>query len=276
MTTEKPQTSKVTARIESLNVGPDLASLILEGNEGNRPIRDTRVEAYARAMIAGNWTLSDSMICVSKQNKLLNGQHRLKAVVHSGCTVPMTIYWDCPESAYAHMDAGAKRSASDYLAHRGIQNTTYIAALVKLIIAYRLTGKYIASLGIAPSFDDIHTEYSNDPEGYQQAVCLARYGKNLLSATALGAIAYLASEKYAHKTVESFFSSIQVSKIGDMPKYDPRRTLIECVVKTKMRNRASIPFEIQANTIAKAFLKYAKGESCQVLQWKDSEKTIEL
>lgn len=269
-------TTKVTARIESLNVGPDLASLILEGNEGNRPIRDTRVEAYARAMAAGNWTLSDSMICISNQNKLLNGQHRLKAVIQSGCTVPMTIYWDCPESAYAHMDAGAKRSASDYLAHRGVQNTTNIAALVRLIIAYRQTGKYSTSLEVGPSFDEIHAEYAKDPDGYQQAVALGRYGKSLLSTTALGSVAYLASEKYAHKTVESFFSSIQVSKIGDMPKYDPRRTLIEYVVKSKMRNRASIPFEIQANMTAKAFLKYAQGESCQVLQWKDSEKTIEL
>ena len=266
----------VKARIDSLLVGPELAEKILEGNEGNRPIKDTRVEAYSRAMKAGDWTLTDSMICVSPKGKLLNGQHRLKAIIESGCKVPMTIYWDCPESAYGHMDAGAKRSASDYLSHRGVQNTTYIAALMRLIIAYRQTGKYSGSFEIAPSFDEIFAEYDKDPDGYQQAVALARYGKSLFSPTALGLIAYLASEKYAHKTVESFFSSIQVSKIGDIPKYDCRRTLIEYVVNHKMRSRASIPFEIQANMTAKAFLKYAKGESCQVLQWKDNEKTIEL
>ena len=274
MTTTRPTTVK--ARIESLLVGPDLAETILKGNEGNRPIRETRVEAYSRAMKAGDWTLTDSMICVSPEGKLLNGQHRLKAIIESGCMVPMTIYWDCPESAYGHMDAGAKRSASDYLSHCGVQNTTQIAALLRLIIAYRQTGKYSTSVAIGPSFDEIFAEYGKDPDGYQQAVAFGRYGQSLFSITALGSIAYLASEKYAHKTVESFFSSIQVSKIGEMPKYDPRRTLIEYVIKHKLRSRASIPLEIQANMMAKAFLKYAKGESCAFLVWTDREKTLEL
>jgi len=275
MTATRP-TTHVKAKIESVMVGPDLAATIMEGNEGNRPIRDTRVEAYARAMKQGDWTLSDSMICVSKEGKLLNGQHRLKAVIDSGCTVPLTIYWDCPETAYAHMDAGAKRSAADYLGHLGVTNTTNIAALVRIIIAYRATGRYSPSMEVSPSFDDIYTTYSQDPDGFQQATQLSRVGKHLFSMTALGAVAYLAADKYPYKKVDAFFNELKVDAVGDLPKHDPRRTLIEYAIKHKMRHRTSIPFEIQTNMIAKAFLRFAQDRTVEVIVWREEEKTIKL
>ena len=50
------------ANIETLMVNPDLAATLLEGNTGNRHIRQWVIDSYAKEMVNGKWSVSESMI----------------------------------------------------------------------------------------------------------------------------------------------------------------------------------------------------------------------
>jgi len=136
-------------RIELANVTPDLATYWLSQNRSNRSLRRAVWKAYARDMEAGAWKLTAETIKLSPDGTLLDGQHRLTAVVESGVTVSMFVAHDIPEDAQAAMDSGSKRTASDALALTGYSHTSLIAAAARIAlgVAYapESIGRYAAT-----------------------------------------------------------------------------------------------------------------------------------
>lgn len=75
-------------------ISPKYAAYLLEQNIGNRQIGQHRVRMYARDMQAGNWQLTHQGILLGKDGIVIDGQHRLHAVLLSGCSVPMMVCVD--------------------------------------------------------------------------------------------------------------------------------------------------------------------------------------
>lgn len=115
-------------KVKILDVSPDIAMRWLNDHDvdhPNRPVRDRHVKRLAGAMKAGEWMLTAEPIAFCKpyvdaQNKqrgvtLINGQHRLWAVVESGATVPMTVWWGCEHDEFAVIDKNRPRTEGDTL-----------------------------------------------------------------------------------------------------------------------------------------------------------------
>ena len=94
-------------------ITPDVATVILGGNVGNRKIRKSAVDFYALEMKSGNWQTTHQGISVSKSGKLLDGQHRLLAVIKSGVSVEMLVVSECEDKVFNMLDVGACRTALD-------------------------------------------------------------------------------------------------------------------------------------------------------------------
>jgi len=94
-------------------ITPEKARELLKGNYGNRPLRRTLVERLAQEMMTGNWQISHQGIAIAPDGRLLDGQHRLAAIVRSGVTVPMMVARNVPHEAFKVIDRGAKRSLVD-------------------------------------------------------------------------------------------------------------------------------------------------------------------
>lgn len=75
-------------------ISPKYAEYLLEKNIGNRKISRHRVSMYARDMQAGNWQLTHQGILLGKDGIVIDGQHRLHAVILSGCSVRMMVCVD--------------------------------------------------------------------------------------------------------------------------------------------------------------------------------------
>ena len=65
-------------------ITPELAREILKGNSKNRKIRQQRVDYLADEMKNGRWQISHQGICIATDGRVLDGQHRLLAVIQSG------------------------------------------------------------------------------------------------------------------------------------------------------------------------------------------------
>src|SRR4030095_5230551 len=80
----------ITTEIKSIT--PELALQWLESsNLHNRPVRQSVVMKYARDMATGNWHLTHQGISFTDDGILIDGQHRLWAVVESNHTIKMMV-----------------------------------------------------------------------------------------------------------------------------------------------------------------------------------------
>src|ERR1700712_1414339 len=105
--------------VEVLDVSPSMAEEWLAKTPANRNIRRSAVDAYARDMLAGHWVLNGETVKISTTGHLLDGQHRLNAVVAAAVTVPMIVVSNIPAEVMATVDAGVKRTYADALRLQG-------------------------------------------------------------------------------------------------------------------------------------------------------------
>lgn len=116
---EKPTESPYKAgdKIERIDITPAMAEDMLRFN-GKNPrsrIDPKRVKIYAGFMIGNEWTRDISSICFDVDGYLVNGQHRLSAVVLSQKTIRFNVEFGCNENDVKHMDSGQKRSVAQNL-----------------------------------------------------------------------------------------------------------------------------------------------------------------
>jgi len=98
-----------------LHIDPTDAKSLLERNTGNRKLRESVVNYYAKEMRNDEWVDNGDPIRISKSGRLLNGQHRLSALVKAGVTLPFHFLSNLSEESFEQMDNGAKRTLQDNL-----------------------------------------------------------------------------------------------------------------------------------------------------------------
>lgn len=117
-----------------VHVTPEIAARWLRQNTRNRTIRQHLVDRFTRDMQAGEWHLDGAPIRFAPDGTLLDGQHRLTAIVSTGITVPILVVRGIDPSAQAVMDTGAARTAADALSIDGRENASTLAATAALAI----------------------------------------------------------------------------------------------------------------------------------------------
>jgi hypothetical protein len=68
-------------KAQVVTITPEMAEKLLENNDHNRKVTQSRVNEYAQEIKDGMWLNNGESIIVSKSGRLLDGQHRLLAVV---------------------------------------------------------------------------------------------------------------------------------------------------------------------------------------------------
>lgn len=116
-------------------ISPNQAFIWLDQNNTiNRRIRLSLVDKYARDMTNGKWVTTGDPISFDWENVLLEGQHRLSAVVKSGMTIEFTIVRGLdPKSRMVH-GIGAARRPADILKILGWQTNNSLVAIVRSIM----------------------------------------------------------------------------------------------------------------------------------------------
>lgn len=101
--------------------------------EQQRNQRRKIIAMYARAMERGEWLQTGDPIQFGKSGILLNGQHRLSAVVKARKTVRLSIMTDVDDNARVGMDNGIRRSVGDKLAMKGRKYVMHQGSVTRLI-----------------------------------------------------------------------------------------------------------------------------------------------
>lgn len=109
-------------RSQWMDVTPEMATRWLKNNFGNRPVKEDVIRAYARDMINKAWVATHQGLAFNDEDALIDGQHRLKAIVLSGVTVRMMVTFGLPSKIDGSemtvmdcVDRGRTRSVADQL-----------------------------------------------------------------------------------------------------------------------------------------------------------------
>lgn len=109
---------------EFLYVTPEMARQFLDMMPKNRRLRLGRVRKLANAMLRGRYRITHQGIAFNCNGTLKDGQHRLMAIIESGCSQWMWVYRGLQDDAMLVIDSGAPRSAVDGLSLSGMDGVS--------------------------------------------------------------------------------------------------------------------------------------------------------
>jgi hypothetical protein len=135
MTSPKKAPAMPTA--ELVTITPQLAEEMLGKNLRNRNPRPSRVATLASTIRSGDWMVTGEGIKFDTTGRLIDGQHRLSAVVEAGEPVDLFVFRNLNPDVQMVIDTGAKRSAADALKFAGIPGeANVLAAMARLAIIW--------------------------------------------------------------------------------------------------------------------------------------------
>lgn len=126
---------------------PDIAEYILQNHHGtNRPMSQISINQYRDDILAGVWTFAADPIRFDTNGYLIDGQHRMAALVAAGkqnpnITLMFTVATGLDPSTIKAIDQGRKRTAGQQLAIAGgVKNYNAVAAGAKFAYLYETEG----------------------------------------------------------------------------------------------------------------------------------------
>jgi len=122
---------RLRSRVQTIT--PTKAAELLEANTTNRPVSRSVVRSFAEAMQRGEWIVTHQGIAFDVNGVLIDGQHRLAAIVEADVPVDLTVFTDVDDGTFDVLDTGKRRNAADVLAIEGEKSSTMLAAMVRTV-----------------------------------------------------------------------------------------------------------------------------------------------
>lgn len=106
---------KTPMTFEILEISPGMAQLWLETRGPNRRLRMGHVRELATEMKAGRWVITHQGIAFGPDGKIVDGQHRLSAIVMAGFPVTMLVSFYAEAAPLLLIDSISPKSLADRL-----------------------------------------------------------------------------------------------------------------------------------------------------------------
>lgn len=255
-------------------VTPRMAEEILSRNTRNRPLRAGVVERYARDMAAKKWKHNAMPIRIARDGTLMDGQHRLWAVIESNTPTDMILLDGLPEDAIDSIDNGAARGYSDYRSirakaeGRALNYPNEFQATLRWIYWYETSwpalsrGRVGAKIGTFAELDEIAERYPNLPDYIGDAKAAIAKTRIIRQST-LSFVYAMAAESDAEKAAG--WLDVLARGVTDQPDH-PALALRERMISAKV-NREKLDPMHELVFVIKSWNAYAQGQGLRAVRW---------
>lgn len=250
--------------IKYLKITPETAKKYLKNNDKNRKVRRKIVERYATDMLEGRWKegTGDTMK-ISIRGILLDGQHRLLALIKANKSFYFHVAFDVNEQVMDVLDTGAARIAADSLYIEGIASANSKAAIIKY---YRnLKADYAGTKHLTHTNQEILNDYAAHmdfwDETQKQATAWYLSLGRIVTTTFIGAF-YAVFHDIDQNAAFQFFD-ILANGNGNEPMINLLRSKL---INNKVSQK-KIPEKVRNALLCKTWNMWRKGEKTQFLRY---------
>jgi len=263
-------------KISQVTMTPALASKLLQGNVGNRTLVQQRIAAIAADIANGHWRPDGSPIRIGKSGKLLDGQHRLSAIVRADREVAgVVLIEDLDDDVQLIIDTNKSRTFNDYLVVRGYPDHLTAATVTSLLWRWEhgvigWEGDWIARpMATLTDLWDLFTEHEID---IRDAVAVARKASRYvrLSRSVL-AVGFMACSDLSVEDAEDFWAQLG----GDRTPGNAAAVLIRVMNARAADRSVSTDQTFQLAFLFKAWNAYREGREISILRWMRGGKNRE-
>jgi hypothetical protein len=250
-------------------ITPVKAAIMLKSNPKNRNLNHSHVLFLASQMTNGAWAKNGQSIVLDFHDNIIDGQHRLNAIVQSSESIEMLVVRGVDPQTMNTIDTGRGRNASDVFTLNGVKNANTISSVTRMLMAWEaenshhLKGGARWKDGAQPSNNDIHNRYLRDSEDLQWVFCKVR-SKSLAGCAESQAGCALAVllKKNSKSVVAEFVDKIKNG--GDYAKSPTH--FLSGWVRSRRESDIKVARNEQIFAIIWAFEKWLNGQEMKMLR----------
>lgn len=142
-------------KIRTEIINKERAQELMLKNKRNRRINNNQVIFLCKEIKQGRWMENGETIKFDINGNLIDGQHRLQAIISTDSSIKCTIAYDLSPDAFNCIDTNRVRTTQDILSAAGMKNHTAIASTCKKILHYRNMGFDFAEKGAPKTSHDV-------------------------------------------------------------------------------------------------------------------------
>ncbi|MGV9659163.1 hypothetical protein ACWDR5_19650 [Streptomyces koyangensis] len=259
-----------------IEVGPELAQILLSRAVVNRRLDLAQVDFLANSITSGEWQLTHQGIALDgplDTGRLLDGQHRLNAIIKAGQPVWMYVFEGLHESAFHVLDTGKRRSGVDTLSSTGEKYLPLLHSTIRHVLLFKAMPDSSWSDSKARIANGrILAAYNEDSDMYREAVVTGReLSKHIFASQTGAAVGYfLTTEAAPAVKVDSWIDGLTSG--ANLEFGDPRLTLAKVPhVKARARKRRYTMRE-QVAIYIKAWNAWVQEDKIEKLRFTKAEK----
>jgi len=254
-------------------VTPTKAKQWLQGNVDNRKLRETRVLFFARLLQEGEWELTGDAIVFDDKGVLINGQHRLTALVVSKISAEFLVLRGVPSKAQEVMDQGLSRNLSDQLHRRGVPYNTQVAGALQWLAQMDYIEKkgkgnvHYSDPSMRPSLRELLVLFEKNPQLPTEAKHMSKLSYYVKVRPGPTLAVWHRLHKIDHEDAEVFFKNLQEG--AGLGKNDPIWRLREWLIADN-RTRSTTgraPAYRHVAMMLKAWNIWREGKTTQKLSY---------
>jgi hypothetical protein len=200
---------------------PEMARLLLGGNESNRTISNAHVQRLVSDIKDGAWALNGESIKISGDGRLADGQHRCHAVILADKPIATVVTFGVDYDLRTTTDQGKTKTVGDYLSmESNTKSASTVAATARLLLAHRLGVRYLGAVKSIITKTRIRQEYYDNQKSIDAAVA---FSVSNVSARAFGGQSFIAAAMVilSRKSPNAEDFILQFIKGNDLKSGDP-------------------------------------------------------
>ncbi|MFD7501413.1 hypothetical protein [Streptomyces sp. NPDC059850] len=206
---EQPEENFVSRTVK---VTPKIAETYLSRASVNRRLDMGQVRALSQAILRGEWKLTHQGIAFDKDGALLDGQHRLRAIIEADTSVQMLVFDGLSRDVFPVLDTGKRRSAADTLSSTGAKYLHLLSSTIRHVILFNtMPNAPWSGARARVSNDRILAAYNGDKYKYGEAVTIGReLSKHLFASQTAAAVGFfLTTEAAPAADIDDWISGLK-------------------------------------------------------------------
>lgn len=248
-------------------VTPEIAKNWLESNTNNRNIRKVHLQNLVDDMQNDRWLYNGESIKFDVEGNLIDGQHRLFAVMLSGCSLPMLVVVNLPTLAQQTVDIGRARTTSDMAQLQGVKSSTVTAASAAIVLRYKNYPDIQWTNSNMPTKTTIINFITDNQERFEgvAAQSQAAYKNFGIRETVYSAFSFMVQDSPNYKFFYRFHNDLLAG--SDLRIGDARLTLRNQIMRSVGQRKTAWGQQEQFALTIKTWNAYITGKSLKLLKF---------